>query len=221
MFVCNLILPLLMAVPLGQETANVRTRITLFEVPSMIVSRMITSRVTKDGGVEGTMMVGGDTTASFPAEGVSLPSRLPASSVSEDIKKVIREFMANSCLRAQDISVNELAGHELVFDHRCLAGQEVYQELHKGRPYPLSYRLVIEPAWQNNEEAGLHLQIWLRWQDPYGIQDIRDIIPERLAFDQTVAIKFGQRTLFGFPSSTSRSRRSIYWLALSVEKLFR
>jgi len=217
MFVCNLILPLLMAIPLGQETVNIRVRITMFEAPSMIVSRMFAGRTTKGGGVAGTM-VGGNTTGSFPDGAVTLQNRLPAGSYGVDIKKVICEFMAFDCIRAQDITVYELAGHELVFNAHSGAGKEVAQKLDLDS---LSYRLDIEPAWKNEQEAGLALQVWLRWQDPYGIQDIRDNIPERLAFDQTVSVKFGQTSLVGFPSSTSRSRRSIFWLALSVEKPYR
>lgn len=216
MFVCHLILPLLMAIPLGQETANVRVRITLFEVSSMIVSRMFAGIVTEGEGVAGTL-VGGNTTGSFPASPVTLKNRLAAGLDTMDMKGAIREFMANDCIRAQDITINELAGRELVFGHQGEAGQEVCQELHQGRPSPLSYRLDIEPVWENEQEAGLALQIWLLWQDPYGIQDIKDNIPERLAFDQAVSVKFGQTTLVGFPSSTS-GRRFIYWLALSVEK---
>ena len=213
----DLMLTLLLVIPLSQETANVRVRITLFEVPSMIVSRMIASRVTEDGGVEGTM-VGGNTTGSFPDGAVTLQNRLPAGSFSVDIKKVIREYMAYGCIRAQDISVNELAEHALVFGHKSKAGQEVAQELD---PKSLSYRLVVEPAWEDEQEAGLALQVWLRWQNPYGVQDIINNIPERLALDQNVAVKFGQTSLVGFPSSTSRPRRSIFWLALSVEKPYR
>jgi len=217
MLMRNLILSMLIAIPLGQETANVHVRLTLFEVPFMIVSRVIAGGVTEGGGVVGTM-VGGSTTGSFPDGAVTLQNRLPAGSYSVDIKKVIREFMAYDCIRAQDISVNTLVEHALVFGHKSRAGQEVAQELDLES---LSYRLDIEPVWENEEEAGLALQIWLRWQDPYGIQDIKNDIPERLVFDQTVSVKFGQTILVGFPSSTSRSRRSIFWLALSVEKPYR
>jgi len=219
MFVCNLILPLLMAIPLGQETADIRAKITLFEVPSMIVSRMIATRVTKDGGVEGTM-VGGSTTGSFPAEMVCLQNRLPAGSDSMALKKAIREFMANDCVRAQDITVYELAGHELIFDHQNETGQEVAQK-RDAWPYWLSYHLAVEPAWMDEEDVGLALRLWIRRQDPYGLQDITGQVPECLVFDQTVAVKFGQTSLVGFPSSTSRPRRSIFWLALSVEKFYR
>jgi hypothetical protein len=210
----NLILTMLMAVPIGQDAAHIRVRISLFEVPFRIVSWTYAG-VTKDGGVAGTM-VGGSTTGSFPPRPITLQDRLPAGSESLDIKKAIREFMAYSCIRAQDIIVNDLAQHELVFDHQSEAGQEIYQELRKGRPSPVSYRLEIEPAWQNEEAAGLALQIWLRWQDPGGIQAFSGDVPERLAFDETVSVKFDQTTLVAFPSSTS-GPRSVYWLAISVE----
>lgn len=215
MFVGNLILPVLMVIPLGQETGNVRVRITLFEVPSMIVSRMIATRVTKDGGVEGTT-VGGSTTGSFPTSVVSLQNRLPADSYSVDIKSAIREYMAYSCIRAQDIRVYEFSGHELIFDHQNKAGQEVAQEK-DAWPYWLSYRLAIEPAWKNEEECGLALRLWIRRKDPHGLLDITGQVPEHLVLDQTAAVKFGQTSLVGFPSSTS-GPRSIYWLALSVER---
>jgi hypothetical protein len=217
MSIGNLILTFLMAIPLGQETANIRVRIILFEVPSMIVSRVIAGEVAEGEGVVGTM-VGGSTTGSFPDEAVTLQNRLAAGSDTMDIKRVIREFMAYDCIKAQDVSVFELTEHELVFNYQNEAGQEVAEELDLDS---LLYRLDIEPVWKNDEEAGLALRVWLRWQDPYGIQDIRDNIPERLVFDQTVLVKFSQVTFVGFPSSTSKSRRSIYWLALSVEKLCR
>lgn len=219
MFMGDLMLTLLLVIPLSQETANVRVRITLFEVPSMIVAWTFAG-VAKDGGVVGTT-VGGSTTGAFPAGVVSLQNRMPAGSDSLEIKKVIREFMAYGCIRAQGITVYELANHELVFRDQREAGQEVYQELDEGRPCPVTYRLVVEPAWEDEQEAGLALQVWLRWQNPYGVQDIINNIPERLALDQNVAVKFGQTSLVGFPSSTSRPRRSIFWLALSVEKPYR
>jgi hypothetical protein len=212
----NLILTLLLVIPLGQEAAKIRVRITMFEIPFMIVSRTIATRVAEDGSIIGTM-VGGSTTGSFPDGEVTIHNRLPAASDSVDIVKAIREFMAYGCITAQDIGVNEFTRHELIFDLQDGAGEEVYQELHKGRPSPLSYRLAIEPVWENEREAGLALQVRLRWQDPFGIQDIRDNIPERLVYDQTVFVRFGQTTLVGFPSSSSRSRRSIYWLAIAVD----
>jgi hypothetical protein len=215
MFIGNLILTVLMAIQPSQETADIRVRISVFEVPFMIVSYTVAG-VSKDGGVVGTM-VGGSTTRSFPRDAVTLQNRLAAGSHSVEIKTAIREFMAYSCIRAQDITVHELAEHELVFDHQGEAGHEVYQELDQGRPSPFSYRLDIEPAWESDEEAGLALQVWFRWQNPYGLQDISGEVPERLAFDQTVAVKFGQTSLVGLPSSTS-GRRFIYWLAVTVEK---
>jgi hypothetical protein len=218
MFMGNLILMLLMLIPLGQETADIRVKITLFEVPFMIVTTMFAGGVAKDGGVVGTM-VGGSTTGGFPAEVVSLQNRLPADSYSVDIKSAIRDYMANSCIRAQNITVYELANHELVFRDQREAGQEVYQELDEGRPCPVAYRLVVEPVWEDEQEAGLALQVWLRWQNPYGVQDIINNIPEHLALDQNVAVKFGQTSLVGFPSSNS-GPRSIYWLAVSVEQFW-
>jgi len=216
MLIGNLILALLMAIPLAQESASIRVKITLFEVPFMIVS-WTTARVAEDGSVVGTM-VGGSTTGAFPAEAVSLQNRLPADSYSVDIKSAIREYMAYSCIRAQNITVYELAGHELDFDHQNGVGQEVAQE-REDWPYWLSYRLAVEPAWKNEEEIGLALRLWIRRKDPHGLLDITGQVPEHLVLDQTVTVKFGQTSLVGFPSSTSRSRRSIYWLALSAETL--
>jgi len=127
MFIQILILTNLMALQPAEEAANVRVRITLYGVPFMIVSRTIDTRVAEDGSVIGTM-VGGSTTGAFPADVVSLQNRLPAGSYSVDIKDAIREFMASGCIRAQDITIYELAGHELIFDHQNEAGQEVAQE---------------------------------------------------------------------------------------------
>jgi bacterioferritin-associated ferredoxin len=217
MFIGNLTLAVLMAVQPGQETAGIRVTISLFEVPSMIVSYTVAGWSTPDGAVVGRT-VGGNTTRSFPNRPAVLQNWLPAGSDCGDIKTEIREFMANNCIKAQHITVNEIAGHELVFDERAEAGQEVYQVLEEGRPSPFSYRLNIEPAWQNEEEIGLSLKVWLRWQYPYGVQEISGNVPERLVFDKIVVTKFGQTTLVGFPSSDSRGRRSIFWLALSAEK---
>jgi hypothetical protein len=209
----NLILTLLMVIPLGQESANIRVKVSLFEVPFMIVS-WTTARVAEDGSVVG-MTVGGSTTGSFPTGVVSLQNRLPADSYSVDIKSAIREYMAYSCIRAQDITVYEFAGHELIFNHQNEAGQEVAQE-RDGWPYWLSYRLAVEPAWKNEEQVGLALRLWIRRKDPHGLLDITGQVPEHLVLDQTVALKFGQTSLVGFPSTTS-GPRSICWLAVSVE----
>lgn len=216
MLICSLILTLLAAMPFGQEATGMRVKISLFDVPSMIVSYTVAGWSTPDGGVAGTT-VGGDITGSFPDHPVTLENRLAAGSLAVDIKTIIRDFMANACLRAQDIPVHELAGHELVFAEPAEAGQEVYQELEEGLPSPSSIRVDIEPAWETDEETGLSLRVWLRWQDPYGIQEISGNIPERLAVEQTVPVKFGLISLVGFPSSTS-GRRFIYWLALSAER---
>jgi hypothetical protein len=213
----NLLLPFLMVLPLYQEATNLQVRITMFEVPFMIVS-WTTARVAEDGSVVGTT-VGGSTTGSFPTGVVSLQNRLPADSYSVDIKSAIREYMAYSCIRAQDITVYEHAGHELIFNHQNEAGQEVAQE-RDDWPYWLSYRLAVEPAWKNEEEIGLALRLWIRRKDPHGLLDITGQVPEHLVLDRTVALKFGQTSLVGFPSTTS-GPRSIYWLALSVEKLYR
>ena len=91
MFMGNLILTLLMAIPLGQEAASIRFKITIFEVPFMIVTTMFAGGVAKDAGVVGTM-VGGSTTGAFPDEVVSLQNRLPADSNGVDIKSVIPEY---------------------------------------------------------------------------------------------------------------------------------
>jgi hypothetical protein len=219
MFVGHLILPLLMAISLGQETANIRVRITLFEVPSMIVSRIFAGRVTEDGAVAGTM-VGGNTTGSFPAGVVFLQDRLAGCANTSDIKSAIFEYMAYSRIKEQDIGIFELTQHELVLGNQPSIAQEVEREIDKW-PHRVSYRLTVEPAWQNEEEVGLALRLWIRRKDPHGLLDITGQVPEHLVLDQTVALKFGQTSLVGFPSSTSRSRRSIYWLAVSVEKPYR
>lgn len=216
MLICNLILTLLATTPFAQETAGICVKISLFEVPSMIVSYTVAGWSTPDGGVAGTT-VGGNTTWSFPSRPVVLQNRLPAGSGSVDIKTAIREFMAYGCIRPQHIAVHELAEHELVVDRQGEPGQEVIKEIHQGRPSPLSFRLEIGGAWQNEDETGLALQIRLSSQDPSAVQDISGDIPERLVFDQTVSVTLGQTTLLGFPSSDSRARRSIFWLALSAE----
>jgi hypothetical protein len=216
MFLTNMIMALLMALPFGQEAANIRVKITLFEVPFRIVSWTYAG-VTKDGGVAGTT-VGGPTTGAFPSGGVSLQNKMSADSSSLDIKSAIQEHMAYSCLRAQDITVNEIARHDLVFDDQGGAGQQVTEELYRDRPSPFFYRLDIEPAWKNDEEIGLALKLWIRGQEPYELQDITGQLPERLVLDQTVAVRFGQMSFTGFPSTTS-GPRSIYWLAVSAETI--
>lgn len=215
MAICSLMLTLFMAIHPGQEAANLRVRIIVYEVPFMIVSRTIAG-VAEDGSVVGTM-VGGSTTGSFPDKAVTLQNRLPAGSYSVDIKDVIREFLAYSCIRAQDITVYELAEHELVFNDPHEAKREVYQELDEMRPSPVSYRLNVELTWENEHEAGLAIQVWLRWQNPQRIQENITNIPERLAIDENVAVKLGQTSLAGFPSTTT-GPRSVLWLALSVER---
>lgn len=212
----HLTLPLLMMIPFDQETANLRLRITFFEVPSIFVSRIVAGRVDKDGTVAGTM-VGGNTTGSFPTKTVFLQDRLAGSADSGDIIGAIREYMAAACIREQDIEVFELTRHDLVLNDKLPIAIEADRGFEQW-PHQASYRLILEPARQNEEEAGLALQLWLRWQDPYGIQDISGQVPKRLVVDQILTAKFGQTSLLGFPSSTLRSRRSIYWLSLFVEK---
>lgn len=215
MFLCSLILSLLVMVPLGQETASIGVRTTLYEVPAMIISRIIAAR-SEDGGVVGTM-IGGVTTESFPTDPVFLQDRLEGDADSPEIIMAIREYMAHGCIREQDVNVVELARHDLVLGSQPLGGQEVYREAEK-RPHRVSYRLIIEPAWQYEEGAGLALQVWLRWQNPSDIQEIVDRLPDQLVVDQVLLLKFGRTSLLGFPSSTSRLHRSIFWLALSAKK---
>ena len=214
MFLGELVLSLLMAIPLGQETADVRLRITVFEVPSMIVS-MTWAGPSKDGGVVGTT-VGGNTTWSFPNEPVFLQDELPDQSDSTRIITAIRKHMVYGCIREQMITAFEKAQNELVLNKQT-AAQEVFRRFAEGGGRN-ALRLAVEAAWQNEAEAGIALRAWLRWQDPYGIQEIEDRLPERLVVDRVLPMKFGRTSLLGFPSSTSRARRSGFWLALSAEK---
>ncbi len=214
MSLVQIIFPLLMMIPLGQETADVRLRITLFEVPSWIVS-MTWAGPSKDGGVVGTT-VGGNTTWSFPSEPVFLQNQLPGNSDTEQITTAIRKHMVYSCIREQMITVTEKTKLELVLDKQT-AAQKVFRQLAEGGGRN-ALRLAVETAWQNGDETGIALRVWLRWQDPFGIQEIGDQLPEPLVVDRVFPMKFGRTSLLGFPSSTSRARRSIFWLALSAEK---
>ena len=50
-------------------------------------------------------------------------------------------------------------------------------------------------------------------------QETGDRLPEQSVVDRVLPMKFGQTSLLGFPSSPSRARRSIFWLALAAENL--
>jgi hypothetical protein len=182
----------------------------------MIVSRTIAGRGDAQGTVAGKM-VGGNTTGSFPTKTVFLQDRLAGSAEARDIKRAIRDYMALGCIREQDIGVSELTQHDLVLNDKLPTALEADREIEQW-PHQASYRLILEPVWQNEEEAGLDVQLWLRWQDPYGIQVVSGQVQERLVVDQVLTVKFGQTSFLGFPTSTLKSRRSIYWLALFVEK---
>jgi hypothetical protein len=218
MFIETLIATVLLAMPRAGQAPDLHLKITLFEVPFRIVSMTFAGWTAKDGSVVGKT-VGGATTGAFPAGAIVLQNRLPAESGIREAQKAIREFMADDCVKAQNIIVNELAEHELCFGQIGESGQEVYQELSKGRPSPVSYRIHIELAWENEDQVGLALRIWLNWQDPGGIQDFGGIVPERLAFDETISAKTRQTSLVAFPTSESHWDRSIIWLAISVRNI--
>jgi len=129
MFLCSLTLSLLMMIPFGQETADIRLRITLFEVPSRIVS-MTWAGPSKDGGVVGTT-VGGNTTWSFPTEPVFLQDQVPGRPDSTQIMTAIRRHMVYSCIREQMITVSEKTELELVLNKQT-AAQEVFRQLDEG-----------------------------------------------------------------------------------------
>ena len=200
--------------PIGHATVEMRVKITAFEVPSMIVSTTWAGP-SKDGGIVGTT-IGGNTTWSFPNEPIFLQNQLPANSDAAQIISAIRQHMAYGCIREQMIAVSEKTKLEFVLNKQTTA-EEVYWRLDEGRGGN-ALRLAVETAWLNEEGAGLAIKIWLRWQDPFGIQEIGDQPPEQLAVSRVFPLKFGRTSLLGFPSSTSKERRSIFWLALSAEK---
>jgi len=214
MLLSQMISFLLVLVPLCQETADIRLRITLYEVPSWIVSRMWAGP-SKDGGVVGTM-VGGNTTWSFPNEPVFLQDKLPGNSDTEQIITAIRKHMVYGCVKEQMITVSKKAKVELILDRQTAAWEVFWRFAEGGGRNAL--RLAAEAAWRNEDETGIALRVWLRWQDPFGIQEIGDQLAEQPAFDQVLPLKFGRTSLLGIPSSSSKERRSIFWLALSAEK---
>ncbi len=205
---------LLMAISLGQEPIEMHVKITVFEVPSMIVSTTWAGPG-KAGGVVGTA-VGGNTTRSFPDKPVFLQDQLPANSAAAQIISAIRQHMTYGCIREQMIAVSDKTKVELVLN-RQTAAQEIFWPFAEGGGRN-SLRLAVERAWRNEDETGIALRVWLRWQDQFGIQEIGDHLSEQLAVDRVLAIKYGRISLLGFPSSDSTGRRSVFWLALSAEE---
>lgn len=124
--------------------------------------------------------------------------------------------MAYGCVKEQMITVSKKAKVELVLN-RQTDSQEVFWRFAEGGGRN-AFRLAVEAAWRNEDETGIALRVWLRWQDPFGIREIEDRLPDQLVVDRALPMKFGRTSLLGFPSTESRARRSSFCLALSAEK---
>ncbi len=200
----------------AQEKGKFHVRISIYEIPNMIISRIVSTKIADDGSVTGTM-VGGDITSSFPPGVVLLQNRLSDSPIDDPVIKVIRENMASNCVRLQDIQVIALAQHDFLLDAMESESQEVYQDLtSSGIEYHYRLRVVLE--WKNEEEVCLALQLWMNRKNPDSIQLIGVEIPAPLVLDLTVTAKFDQTSLVGFPSYGKKPRDTIYWLAISTKK---
>jgi hypothetical protein len=182
----------------------------------MIVSRTLTSKINEDGSIEG-MMIGGSTTASFPNSVVILENRLSGSPLDMTIKRAIREYLANECIRGQDITVYDLASRDLLWDDGRLEAKEVNQDLVTDR-LKLAYRLRVEPAWINEEGFGAALQLWMSWENLFEVREVGAQNPERQVLDERITVKFGQTSLVGFRLDGKRLRASVCWLAISVDQ---
>lgn len=154
----------------AQEKGKFHVRISIYEIPNMIISRIVSTKIADDGSVTGTM-VGGDITSSFPPGVVLLQNRLSDSPIDDPVIKVIRENMASNCVRLQDIQVIALAQHDFLLDAMESESQEVYQDL-TSSGIERHCRLKVLPKWQNEEEPGLGLQLWMNRQNPFGIQEL-------------------------------------------------
>ncbi len=205
--------------PLRQvnEQSVFQVRVSIYEVPWMIISRTIASTTNADGSVSGRM-VGGITTASVPAGTVLLENRLSGSHSVASVRRAIRKYMSNGCVRDQDITVFELAQHDFSFDGKCLELREIGREA-KSIRHDLNYHVRIEPAWKTDEEVGLALQLWMHTENRYGVRVIGDQNPELQVLDHTIASKFGHISLLAFRSANESWSGSVYWLAISAEKL--
>lgn len=182
----------------------------------MIVSRTITSKINEDGSIQGTM-IGGSTTASFPNSVVILENRLSGSPLDMTIKRSIREYMANDCIRSQDITVFDIASHDLLWDDNRLEAQEANHKVETHR-LSLTYRLRIEPAWRNEEGFGVALQLWMSWENLFEVREVSAQNPERQILDERVAVKPGQTSPVGFRLAGKLHRGGICWLAISVDQ---
>lgn len=75
--------------------------------------------------------------------------------------------MAYGCAIEQMITVSKKAKVELVLN-RQTAAQEVFWRFAEGGGRN-ALCLAAEAAWRNEDETGITLRVWLRWQDPFGI----------------------------------------------------
>jgi hypothetical protein len=225
------------------QDSGLRVRVSIYDVPSLFVSRTIAWGSRAAGGVWGTIIGPVDTTASFPKGAVLLQHKIPQGFGDSEVKEEIGKYMATGCLVPQQIDPGLVGCHEFQFGATTESQEETKAVKVRGVEY--HYRLRLTPGEQSGDALPLRVELWMNRYDPRQIHYLGEERVEQQLLDCLIAVSilrtkamkgagplpgnapspiagppaFG--TLIGIASrdNDSQPRRTVYWIAASADKL--
>jgi hypothetical protein len=198
------------------QSVNSTIGIKIFVVPAF-QSRMVETKV--EGGIARGVVVGGNVTRSFPDGFVVL--RTHETDDVLHLMQTIQQRMTSQPINCPELTrVGSYSREKMTIDPSKVTHDsfELHNKILKRGIASGEFRMLVTPVSIDSRRAVLDFELWVRDYSSLVFREDGSVGEEELC-SRRIEMEADQTLLVGFrvPSGNERSKRSVYWLAFTMD----